>query len=301
MANVLVKDGAGNTKYLKAAGAGSDVDPFILDKSVTLNAGTNIAGKVGIDQTTDGTTNAVHLTAGTNLAGKFGIDQVTANANEVVVKSGTVTAVTGITNALPAGTNLLGKVGIDQVTANANEVVVKSGTVTAVTAITNALPAGENHIGQVSGHSTIVNITPVLSTDAYGAGDLLFDATEIASACRVATGKALATSIAIIDKDDQGAAMDLYFWSAECDMGTTNSAVAVADDANLALYLGHYSVAAGDYKDLGPGKVAIVKSSDLGFLAAADSGTSLYLGGVTQGTPTHTSSGLVLRVGLMQD
>jgi len=54
-----------------------------------------------------------------------------------------------IVAALPAGTNLLGKVGIDQVTANANEVVVKSGTVTAVTAITNALPAGTNNIGDV--------------------------------------------------------------------------------------------------------------------------------------------------------
>lgn len=52
-----------------------------------LPAGTAVVGKVGIDQTTDGTTNAVHLVAGTALAGKFSIDQVTANANEVVVKS----------------------------------------------------------------------------------------------------------------------------------------------------------------------------------------------------------------------
>lgn len=52
-----------------------------------------------------------------------------------------------IGSELPAGDNLIGKVGIDQVTANANEVVVKSGTVTAVTAITNALPAGTNNIG----------------------------------------------------------------------------------------------------------------------------------------------------------
>ena len=61
------------------------------DGTGTLNvaaaAGTALIGKVGIDQTTDGTTNAVHLTAGTNLAGMFGIDQVSANANEVVVKS----------------------------------------------------------------------------------------------------------------------------------------------------------------------------------------------------------------------
>jgi DNA polymerase/3'-5' exonuclease PolX len=73
------------------------------------------------------------LPAGTALLGKVGIDQATANANEVVVKSGTVTAVTAISNALPAGTNLLGKVSIDQTTANANEVVTKTGSVTTAT------------------------------------------------------------------------------------------------------------------------------------------------------------------------
>ncbi len=52
-----------------------------------LPAGTQLLGSIGIDQTTDGTTNAVHLTSGTNLVGKVGIDQVTANANEIVVKS----------------------------------------------------------------------------------------------------------------------------------------------------------------------------------------------------------------------
>jgi len=54
----------------------------------------------------------VTLNAGTALAGKVGIDQATANANEVVVKSGTITAVTGITNALPAGTNNMGDVDV---------------------------------------------------------------------------------------------------------------------------------------------------------------------------------------------
>lgn len=41
---------------------------------------------------------------------------------------------------LDAGTALIGKVGIDQATANANEVVVKSGTVTTLTTVTNPVP-----------------------------------------------------------------------------------------------------------------------------------------------------------------
>jgi hypothetical protein len=67
-----------------------------------LPAGTNLLGKTGIDQTTQGTTNGVVLNAGTNVAGKFGIDQTTP---------GTTNGVQVIA-ALPAGTNTLGSVKI---------------------------------------------------------------------------------------------------------------------------------------------------------------------------------------------
>lgn len=53
--------------------------------SVGLNAGSAIIGKVAIDQTTDGTTNAVHLVAGTAVAGKVGIDQTTNGTTNAVV------------------------------------------------------------------------------------------------------------------------------------------------------------------------------------------------------------------------
>lgn len=70
----------------------------------TLQAGSAIAGKVGIDQTTPGTTNGVQvnaaLPAGTNLLGKTGIDQTSdgttnkvyvGNIPHVVVDSGAIT------------------------------------------------------------------------------------------------------------------------------------------------------------------------------------------------------------------
>jgi hypothetical protein len=147
-----------NEVVVKSITAGNnnigDVDVASLP---TLPAGNNNIGDVDV----------ASIAAGTNLIGKTGIDQVTPNANEVVVKSGTLTAVTGITNALPAGTNLMGKVGIDQVTANANEVVLKSGTLTAVTGITNALPAGTNNIGDVD-----VATLPALPAGANNIGDV---------------------------------------------------------------------------------------------------------------------------------
>ena len=97
------------------------------DLIAALPAGTNIIGKVGIDQTTPGTTNGVQLTAGTAIAGKFGIDQTTpGTTNAVALTAGTAIAgkfgidqtTSGVTNGVVnlAGTALMGKVGIDQTT-----------------------------------------------------------------------------------------------------------------------------------------------------------------------------------------
>jgi hypothetical protein len=71
--------------------------------SANLNAGANIVGKVGIDQTTPGTTNGVQVNAalpvGANVVGKVGIDQTTpGTTNGVQVNA-----------ALPAGANRIGK------------------------------------------------------------------------------------------------------------------------------------------------------------------------------------------------
>ena len=67
-----------------------------VDGTVAVtNAGiTSIDGKITVCNT-----GAVVLAAGTALAGKVGIDQVTANANEVVLKTGSTTAVTSGTAA----------------------------------------------------------------------------------------------------------------------------------------------------------------------------------------------------------
>uniref|UniRef100_A0A6M3KCA3 Uncharacterized protein n=1 Tax=viral metagenome TaxID=1070528 RepID=A0A6M3KCA3_9ZZZZ len=58
-----------------------------------------------------GDVDVLSIAAGTNLIGKVGIDQATANANEVVVKS------------ITAGSNLIGKFGIDQTTPGTTNAV----------------------------------------------------------------------------------------------------------------------------------------------------------------------------------
>lgn len=104
---------------------------------IVLSAGSAIIGKVGIDQTTPGTTNAVQANAGTNLNtstlstslkqsdgsqktqvvdGAGNVIGSTSNAIDINIKSGSI----------PSGSNLIGKIGIDQTTpGTTNAVAIK--------------------------------------------------------------------------------------------------------------------------------------------------------------------------------
>lgn len=91
-AQTLVNPGCNTivTLYPSASrGQPISVDAFGATCSVTtFGAGTAIIGKVGIDQTTPGTTNGVQvnaaLPAGANIIGKTGIDQTTPGTTNLV-------------------------------------------------------------------------------------------------------------------------------------------------------------------------------------------------------------------------
>lgn len=104
----------------------------------TLQAGAALIGKVGIDQTTPGTTNGVQvnaaLPAGTNLIGKVGVDQTTPGTTNAVSVA-QVGATTVLTGAGATGA------GSQRVT-----VAVDASTV----AGSASLPTGANTIGTVN-------------------------------------------------------------------------------------------------------------------------------------------------------
>jgi len=167
--DVALVDSSGNLQVIAAANSGVDIG------DVTLTAGTASIGKLGANSGVDiGDVDVTSIAAGTNLIGKVSIDQVTANANEVVLKAGTASigilgANSGVdigdvdVTSIAAGTNLIGKVSIDQVTANANEVVLKAGT-----AEVGKLAAGTAIIGSLGGLGIHVAATAVASS-AVGA------------------------------------------------------------------------------------------------------------------------------------
>lgn len=144
--------------------------------------------------------------------------------------------------------------------------------------------------------TVIVDFVPTLDTSAYAAGDVLFDRAVLdignyanpgQNAVQKIRGRIL--SVGVLDKDDQGVAMDLYFLKADVSMGAVNAAPSITD-ANAEHVIGFVTATAS--KDLGGCRFGQA-DCDIRF---AITGESLYLAGVTQGAPTHSDSGLKFRI-----
>jgi ribosomal protein L18E len=132
-----VNQGTGGSSAWKVDGS-AVTQPVSIATAPALVAGSAIIGKVGIDQTTPGTTNLVSIgtngTVAVNAALPTGTNQI---------------GVVGLSGPVPAGTNLIGKFGIDQTTPGTTNLVSigTNGTV----AVGTALPTGTNQIGVVGG------------------------------------------------------------------------------------------------------------------------------------------------------
>ncbi|MBN8708995.1 MAG: hypothetical protein J0I10_06415 [Verrucomicrobia bacterium] len=144
--------------------------------------------------------------------------------------------------------------------------------------------------------TVIVDFVPVLDSSVYSAGDVLFDRAQLdvgnyanpgQSAAQKIRGRVV--SVGVLDKDDQGVAMDLYFLKADVSLGTVNSAPSISD-SNAEHIVGFVTATAS--KDLGGCRFGQA-DCDIRFSVT---GETLYLAAVTQGTPTHTATGLKFRI-----
>lgn len=149
----------------------------------------------------------------------------------------------------------------------------------------NPLPVG-------SGTRAEFDLVLSLDTNIYAADDVLFDTQEVLSFFAAVGGFAVLEKLQVYDEDDQGQPFDIYFLNANTSLGTENSAPNISD-ANARTIIGHLSIVADNYKDTGAGKRANLIDIDLPLKSAAS--TSLWVGGITKGTPTHAAAGMRLR------
>ena len=142
--------------------------------------------------------------------------------------------------------------------------------------------------------SVVVDVTPVLSTGAYAQNDVLFDFTDV-DLGQGSPVRGTINAFTLLDKDDNGNQVSVFVSdSSTASLGTVNSAVTISD-ADAATILGY--VDTGEtYEDLIASK--IVRPSAFAPIGFNSSTGSIYVGGVLRGavTPTHTASGIVIRL-----
>lgn len=140
-------------------------------------------------------------------------------------------------------------------------------------------------------------VTLSLDTSAYTSGDVLADTQAVAGVLGdVGTG--VITSVTLLDKDDQGTALDLLFLRKPVSIGTENDPVSVSDD-NADEIFGVIEVAAGDYVDLVNSQ--IVTKHDLWIpIETKSNANEIGIAAIARGTPTHTASGITLKIGIAE-
>ena len=147
--------------------------------------------------------------------------------------------------------------------------------------------------------SKVIDVDLTLDTSASTAGDVVadFQKMEFNSIASNIISRGTINNIVVIDKDDQGAEMDVVF-SDKPDttppvLGTEGSAVSISD-ADAATIIGAINVPSANYIDLINSQVA---KPDVSAPIPFDVNQSyLYVGVVTRGTPTYTASGVKLRI-----
>ena len=153
--------------------------------------------------------------------------------------------------------------------------------------------------GSGSGGLVVVEITLSLDTNIYASGDVLFDTQELEDVCPLGWPSVL-YSLQLLDEDDQAAALDLLFLRSNQSIGTENDAFNPSDAVAREI-LTEVPILAGEYNDYTNSQQAIKQVSDvgMGIVLQPTAGTSLYVAGVSRGTPTYSATGMRLRVGFV--
>jgi len=152
---------------------------------------------------------------------------------------------------------------------------------------------------QIGTSSIVKEVTLTLDTNAYADGDVLAATQEIATAMRVNGGTGVLQSLVVLDKDDQGGALDILILRTTGSIGTENAAAgptdAVADEI-----LAVVEVTASNYVDLANSQIAV--KPNLGIIVdAAAASQSLFVAAIRRDTKTYTAAGITLKLGFLRD
>ena len=149
---------------------------------------------------------------------------------------------------------------------------------------------------------TVIDVEPTIDTNAYQAGDILFEPIKIENAVAVKGGSAILQSIAVANDDALVGSFDLVLTGSDDSPGSLNAVLADGtglSDANADLVLGITSVT--NMVDVGG--CSIGSKQNIGMVIKAEATTrDVYVWGIAQRTDKPTAAtGYKLRFGIVQD
>lgn len=151
----------------------------------------------------------------------------------------------------------------------------------------------------VSTKTTVVEAAPVVDTSAYATGELIGGKLTLANATASSTFTGIISNVVIIDKDKEGADLDVVFFDTNPTATTfTDQAAFDPDDVDLLNIICTVSVTTDvSFSDNG---MSYANNVNCPFRTTDNS--TIYAAIVSRGSPTYTSSSdLLLRVGILQD
>lgn len=129
------------------------------------------------------------------------------------------------------------------------------------------------------------SVTPTVTAGAYSAGDAVGGLLTFTNAASGSMARVV--SVVVIDKGDQGVALNLFLAKETFTATADNDAINISD-SDAAKSIGCVAIATGDYVDVGGAKIATKQVGYLGFVDSGD--TNLYGQLITTGTPTYAST-----------
>jgi hypothetical protein len=138
----------------------------------------------------------------------------------------------------------------------------------------------------------LFTITPTLATgSAYAAGNLMGGKNTLLNALPGGGVNGILRGAVLIDKSNQNAPLDLVFFSADLTGTTfTDKAAFAPVAADLAGFIGHQSIVAGDYASDYASFSANSVGTKAGLQTVLMGAATLYMAIVCRGTPTYVGA-----------
>lgn len=146
--------------------------------------------------------------------------------------------------------------------------------------------------------TSLIQVTPTISTSQYTAKDALGDVMTFANAARASGEGGLLESVTVVDKAQQLATIDLALFSATVS-GVTDNAVFDPADSDLLNCVGVIPISGGDWSDFNDNSLATRAGLGLAYKCAA---TSLFGILIARSAPTYVStSDISVTIGVVPD